>query len=495
MIARAHLPMGLAAVLVAGAVGCADPRPRAEDTCPTWQDDIAGRVLNACTDSGCHGASPAAGYDLRSYLGALGPGSDSVPNAIASDPTSALVTVLDPATATDPHLGQGALHTLLSRWVACDLAYFESPLHPGGILDPASADFHGKELDQRGWDFALCASCHGADFAGTTRAPACTSCHTSGPTTCDTCHPAEPRTGAHTSHLAIGVACSTCHRVPAVWNQEGHVLVNGQPDRAPAEVTLSGLAEAVLEPADRTGPPAYDPATGACAQVYCHGDVLGPTGAANPRPVWTQDPPGPAACSSCHGAPPTSHARARCAECHPLDRHINTTMDIGAGQPGCLGCHGSGTSAAPPRDLLGNTSTSALGVGAHRAHLDGGHRLAPPVPCDTCHVVPTTVLAVGHLDSADAAEVKAAVGWDRDARTCNNRCHLQARPDWTGTQVAFCGSCHGVPPATPVHANVHQLSQCTTCHSNTVDVFGNIKLTDGPGGVTSPHMDGDVDAP
>ena len=488
--------LAIATITVAGA--CAEPRPRDDGACLTWKDDIEPQVAAAC--SSCHaGATPAGRYDLTSYLGALGAGTDTTANAIAGDATSLLVTTLAPATATPPHAGQAALYATLARWVGtCDVAYLDSPLHPGGILDPASTEFHGKELLRRDWNLPLCATCHGADFGGSSKAPSCKTCHTQGPTACDTCHPARPTSGAHTSHLERAIECTSCHVVPTVWNQPGHILVDGVADPAPAEVAITGFATTTIVPADRTGPPTYDPATSTCGQVYCHGAVLGDAGGMSTRPVWTNDPPGPAPCSSCHGAPPPTHARSRCAECHPSGaNHLDGAIEIGdATPPTCSGCHGSATSPAPPRDLEGNTATSAIGVGAHQAHLIGPHRLAPPIACVTCHVVPATLMAPGHIDDAGPAEVTAAFAWDRTSQTCGSAwCHGPARPVWTGTEPAFCGSCHGAPPATPAHQPSMPLSSCTTCHPRTVNGFGAITITDGPNGPVSTHMNGVVDAP
>lgn len=489
---------GAAATLVAVAVAaCASERPRDGVTCPTWREEVAPALAETC--SGCHGgAAPAAGYDLTSYLGALGPGSDQVANAIAGDATSAIARVIDPATASEPHAGQGALFALVRAWVVdCDLAYFDSPLHPGGVLDPASADFHGHELRARGWDFAVCASCHGEDFAGTTKAPSCTSCHAEGPTACDTCHEISPTTGAHVTHVTAGLDCTGCHQVPRAWDDDGHILRAGAVDPAPADVTMTGLATITVEPADRPGPPAYDGATATCSAVYCHGDVLGAAGGATTKPRWTDDPPGPPPCSSCHGAPPPSHVDDRCQICHPSGAtHLDGTTQLGTGLPGCSGCHGSESSAAPPRDLAGNLFTTALGVGAHQAHLQVPGELRGPVACATCHLVPATVTAPGHVDSLGPAEVVAALGWDRDARTCATAwCHGPARPRWTETGGAGCGTCHGVPPTTAPHTPDMGLTACGTCHPSTMDAVGRILIVDGPDGPTSSHMDGDVDAP
>src|SRR5688572_25392936 len=75
-------------------------------------------------------------------------------------------------------------------------------IHPEGISDPASDDFHGRELARRGWDLALCAKCHGDDFAGGAANVSCKNCHEAGPDACATCHRDGPTTGAHVTHRA-----------------------------------------------------------------------------------------------------------------------------------------------------------------------------------------------------------------------------------------------------------------------------------------------------
>ncbi|MBE7450006.1 MAG: CxxxxCH/CxxCH domain-containing protein [Kofleriaceae bacterium] len=482
----------VAIAAVGAAIGCADPRPR-EAACPSWQADVAA-ALAPC--AGCHGGdAPAAGYDLSQYLGVLGGGSDDVANAIAGDAGSRLLAAIDPARvpAGDlDHGGQAALHALLSRWVTdCDLAYLDSTIHAPGVLDPASAGFHGAELAARGWDLALCAQCHGADFGGGPSGVACTTCHERGPDACDTCHALVPETGAHPAHVGPGsaeLACATCHRVPEAWDDEGHIRRGGAGDPPPAEVVMTGLAELTLEPGDRAGPPVYE--AGTCRNVYCHGDVLGAAGGAATRPAWASDPPGPAPCGSCHGAPPPSHADDRCEVCHPSGAaHLDGAIQIGLGLPDCSGCHGSADSPAPPRDLAGNVFTTALGVGAHQAHLRAPSGMSPPVPCAACHLVPTEVTSPGHIDSAGPAEVHAALGWNRTLGTCATAwCHGQAQPRWTVAGEAACGTCHGVPPATAPHDPGMGLATCGTCHPATINALGGFI----PGGA---HLDGDVDAP
>lgn len=372
------------------------------------------------------------------------------------------------------------------RAVACDDCL---GVHPRGILDEQSDAFHGKELARRGWDLMLCASCHGEDFRGGTSGKACTGCHAEGPTACTTCHAMPPLTGAHVRHETASVACAECHLVPARWDDPGHVLEDPSP--GVAEVVLGARAQLTPVPADRGGPPSYD--GGACGNVYCHGDTLRAAGGLATRPRWDQPPAG--GCDRCHGAPPPSHAQSACTSCHPPGApHIDGVTQIGT-TAGCDGCHGSAASSAPPRDLAGNTSTTMLGVGAHQVHLAVPSGLRGPIPCATCHLVPTTVTAAGHLDSALPAEVDASLGWDRTAGTCATAwCHGPGRPVWTQTGNVACGTCHGVPPATASHTPLMPLTSCATCHPDSVTSSGSILLVPGPNGVTSEHADGDVDA-
>jgi predicted CxxxxCH...CXXCH cytochrome family protein len=359
-------------------------------------------------------------------------------------------------------------------------------IHPRGILDERSDDFHGAELARRDWDFALCASCHGEDFGGGSSGADCIGCHAEGPTACVTCHRDGPTTGAHAEHAAAQLACAECHVVPSTWDAPGHIV--GDP--APAEITFGARAQLTPVAADRQAPATFS--DGACANVYCHGDTLHAGGAA-PQPRW--DVLLTTGCASCHGAPPPSHAQAMCATCHPAGApHIDGVTQIGR-TGGCDGCHGSAASPAPPVDLAGNTVTTALGVGAHQAHLLAPAGVSAPIACGSCHVVPSTVDAAGHLDSLAPAEVTAGLGWDRATGTCATAwCHGPARPAWTTTVGAACGTCHGLPPATASHTPGMPLTSCVGCHPQSVTSTGSIVITAGPSGATSTHLDGDVDA-
>lgn len=141
----------------------------------------------------------------------------------------------------------------------------------------------------------------------------------------------------------------------------------------------------------------------------------------------------------------------------------------------CMACHGDpaneGSAVAPPRDLRGNSDTSARGVGAHQLHLGAGGTHAP-VACDECHVVPATVDAPGHSDTGGPAEVVLGTlgargvsqdGYDPGTATCQAYCHGARRSGvWNAprSSAEACGSCHGLPPALP-HP---QSERCTACH-------------------------------
>lgn len=367
-------------------------------------------------------------------------------------------------------------------------------VHAAGILDPASDNFHGRVLARLDWSFPLCASCHGDDFGGGASSVSCLGCHRDGPTACTTCHGAGPTSSAHEIHASPrvafgsaggGVACGECHVVPARWDDDGHILHDGVAITTPARVVFGARAGLTIDPADRSGPPSWDGAT--CRNVYCHGDALRAAGGLATAPGW-DDPIAPDACTACHGDPPPNHLRSDCASCHPRAApHIDGVVQVGTG---CDGCHGTPSSPAPPVDLAGKRFTTALGVGAHQAHLQGRARLSAPVPCATCHVVPATVDAPGHIDSPPPAEVTASLGWDRGAQTCTSSyCHGAARPAWTSSGQVSCGSCHGIPPTSPPHAAAMTVSTCASCHPGTVDAFGSIIVTNG----RSEHINGRVD--
>jgi predicted CxxxxCH...CXXCH cytochrome family protein len=326
-----------------------------------------------------------------------------------------------------------------------------------------------------------------------TDAGACLGCHGGGgssapPTsTRGTTATTDVAVGAHQAHLDPGafrkaIACDECHVVPDTMGAPGHV-------DGIAAVTFGGLAKG------SGASPAWDGAR--CSGTYCHGGTL--PGGSNTAPLWTKVDGTQVACGTCHGVPPpvssghppvSGPLPAACAACHPgtvlpdgsLDlargMHIDGVVQLGSAA--CAGCHGdaarvpAGIAAAPPRDTLGNTATTARGVGAHQKHL-AGTALGAPVACGECHAVPgdlrqhpdgTVSMSWGPLAKAGGA----VPSWDRTTAACANYCHgatltggRAVAPVWTrvdGTQSA-CGACHGVPPPAP-HV---QDAACGRCHA------------------------------
>jgi len=168
-------------------------------------------------------------------------------------------------------------------------------------------------------------------------------------------------------------------------------------------------------------------------------------------------------------------------------------------QAGCaIDCHGDDSSNAPPKSTSEALETTAVAVGAHRAHLSVAPIWHRQIQCGDCHVVPEDVDSPGHRDDSDGrAEVTFAMTagpaatWN--GTTCTTRCHgsttiggAQPTPKWTqvdGSQVT-CGSCHGAPPPTAAHTG--NSSPCATCHP-TLDVNGRSFLD------PSRHVDGIID--
>jgi predicted CxxxxCH...CXXCH cytochrome family protein len=527
-------------------VGCAKERELpGTESCESWESSIQTVVVGNCATTGCHSApAPAGAYDLGSYFGLFGNGTDSQPNLVAGSADSKLLAVLAASDAT--HASLASLRPTLERWaVQCQAPYAATPIHPAGLMNPASPDFHGTMLRESDWDFADCARCHDdqdeagnplGTFTGGKSGVSCRACHVDDAAQaawpqCGTCHEAQPTTGAHVRHRTPGAldrafACTTCHTMPTDWRDPGHVKGDQSPG---ADVVMSGLA---VDPA--AAKPAYDPATRTCSNVYCHGGTLADANATHPQPVWDLAIPDQATCGGCHGlAPAAPHPpNARCASCHQrvvsapgqldLTAHLDGQVQVSKDEtPTCTSCHGGGANgAAPPPDLAGNTSTSVRTVGAHAVHLTAPSGISGRFQCSACHTVPADLGSPGHLDSDEPAEVfpvglggpafadSAAPMYSVATATCTGvACHgggqgladdtaaLDRTPRWTdvGGAAAVCGACHGIPPADGVHQASWQVTFCVTCHNKTIDASGTIKRTGAPGAETSEHIDGNLD--
>src|SRR5512140_1912536 len=216
-------------------------------------------------------------------------------------------------------------------------------------------------------------------------------------------------------------------------------------------------------------------------------------------------------CKTCHGQTYAGGAvGVSCLTCHTK----------AAGPENCTTCHG-GVNSAPPKDVSGNTATTAIGVGAHQVHLVGPRTLSNTmINCSDCHHVPDSVYQAGHLDSPLPAEVvinnplsKTPTGgitpnpaFDYNTGSCKNTyCHGNWRlpkqgtaysyvyndtakalsgnnfaPVWNaGSPEAACGTCHGSvtsqgPSAVPAGHRYSSLTGCSAsfCHPGVVDSTG-----------------------
>jgi predicted CxxxxCH...CXXCH cytochrome family protein len=180
----------------------------------------------------------------------------------------------------------------------------------------------------------------------------------------------DAKVGAHTAHLTVpGIlstvfVCADCHG-PVSLASATHM--NGATDFVWSPLAQSNGAT-----------PVYDPATGVCSNVYCHGAAMpgGDASGVNRAPVWNR-PFMPmtltaAACGTCHGFPPSSVTG------HP-------TVTIPAGFPataaigGTCSCHGNINPAGNSYDTIFVDKT---------LHINGAVEVSAASACDSCHGYP-----------------------------------------------------------------------------------------------------------
>jgi predicted CxxxxCH...CXXCH cytochrome family protein len=546
--------LAAAVVLAFSILGCAKARPLVNDprACPDWQSDIGPLFQTRCSQ--CHSNGDAGraqgGYDTTTYNLALGTGPTS--DVIAGSADSKLLSELNPATATGPHVGMSDVYAQATTWVVdCRASYLNEGIsvHTAGVLNPAQPDFHGTAV--RNSNLGVCQKCHGENLAGGATGVSCLSCHQLGVMNpagaCGLCHAYPPATGRHEVHVAGGLlakqfACSTCH--PDHGSAQDHAFApDGSLRSDPAQVSLTGLA--ALTPADgtRAGPPAWDANLQTCSNVYCHGATYADSAAVTNRPIWNTAPKPAAAptCTSfCHGLPPNGAGRTQCSTCHrsvvdaqgnlvSTALHLNGTVEFADANTPCNTCHGSANSPAPPPDLGGSSDPSAVGVGQHQRHLTTPLLdIRGPIQCSECHQVPTTVLSPGHLGPGHVpgVAVRAAVfpnvagsgtlaraqsalpAWDPNLMTCSGvHCHgggeplntdktpgVLQTPNWISPDSGACGTtCHGIPPQFSGHPTGVTRTGCVACHGKTIDSAGNIIFSSVSGVPTTTHMNGVFD--
>jgi predicted CxxxxCH...CXXCH cytochrome family protein len=289
--------------------------------------------------------------------------------------------------------------------------------------------------------------------------------------------------GMHQGHLNTGTftsptACAECHVVP-ITNSHS----NGTVDMAFGTLAKTGGAT-----------PVWNGTT--CASTYCHGNYPGGKVAA---PSWTS---GTVTCTnSCHGtatspAPATpahSNTTLACSVCHGAGysssavnkpTHINGVVDVNQSALTCTTCHGDATrvgiagsdakqTSAPPVGVGGETAATSLAVGAHQAHLNKTDLTAAPMPCNSCHAVPSNTLhsdGVIQVTFGALAKTGGVVPSWNGTGCAATYCHgnfpngaTTAVPGWTGAPMT-CTSCHGAPPSTQDHRRGDHQVPCGDCH-------------------------------
>ena len=500
------LSAAVSAALLMALSGCGESRTSTsarEPLAATYLDNVKPILDSRCAS--CHkGVKPAGSYDLSSYPGVLGPGSDLIRNVLPGEAKSRLLTKLDSVKEAkhwghllpdkkelaDGETAEGRRKTdleLLRAWVVkARLAYFDVTVHPPTWVYPGdrkSEGFHGGLLRKKGWKLEACEGCHGDDLKGGTSGKSCTTCHQQGPTGCTTCHGSGDRAGAaasappsdlswklsssimgvgaHEKHLQArtwwaAMSCDDCHKTPRRWDEAGHLTDQGGGTDLRAEVVFGPRAK--LDGVT----PTYDKKTGTC-DTFCHGASFSGQGQ---KTVWTSTKGG--ACGDCHTVP-ALFGGLDCANCHPqsvkrctpgeegcltlsktigvafLDASLHGDGKYPLGRKGeegtCYGCHGTkDTAGAPGPDLAGKTDISEVTVGLHKAHVTAGP-YRDAVPCSTCHTMPKKVTDKGHFDD----DVPAEVLFDAAASGKLRGSGVDLKPTWD-RKVATCGKvhCHGL---------------------------------------------------
>lgn len=492
MSVRFHAAHVLALATIAmSIVACETEREGADADAPTFREHIGPLLAARC--GACHGdAEPEAGYRVDSFLDAAA----CVPDgraALLPDQDGAVPLLV--AIGREDHRGflSADERALVARWIAAGAPARGGFVHQPGIIDPRSDGWHGRLATANGYRRMLdptrddaCGRCHegaptqrdGDDFRGLNGATSCTTCHTAqgGVLACGTCHgtgadplpprdvcffPDGPAAGAHDAHLQApagltpaALECATCHPVP------GMPVLSGTHGDGNVDVVLPEDAEDWVESA-------FDPQAKTCTGG-CHNVAT---------LAWNDPDQGPLECQGCHTSPPPNHSPSPCSNCHrdvkddgsgllPGAPHLDGHIDLGDGTGRCGTCHGDGTRDAWPQ------------TGAHRAHRHP--RWGAPVACETCHVVPETVLARGHIDDTSAGPEITFSGVARargasptyDTGACSGTaCHAQTgaehpTPRWDEDIELSCTSCHALPPAPP-HTTWNQCS-ARLCHGGEV---------------------------
>jgi predicted CxxxxCH...CXXCH cytochrome family protein len=352
------------------------------------------------------------------------------------------------ATGTGSH----KIHTLVTGanydCAKCHLGYTKSTTvaatHVNGSIELGAANITYSQgsgpSHLPGTGYGSCSStiCHGAGtvpWGGTlwSTTDQCGKCHsspasgavTAGTPFYNTSFPGkntsntDAKTGAHTAHITSseslhpGLACTDCH---------GTVNLNDA-------THMNGVTNFNWSLLAKTGglSPSYNPATGMCTNIYCHGGAMpgGDTSGSNRTPVWNNPAYLPATlsvagCGTCHGFPPppsAGHPAVTLPPGFPATASIGTTCN----------CHGN-------IDPAGNSyATIFVDKTKHiNGTLEGGK-------CDTCHGYPPVSAGfIGTQNNWSSARTEDYIGGG-GAHAINSHVSKTASPN---DGFAYCNKCH-----------------------------------------------------
>jgi predicted CxxxxCH...CXXCH cytochrome family protein len=259
-----------------------------------------------------------------------------------------------------------------------------------------------------------------------------------------------PGVGAHLAHLYGGalrgaVACKECHVVPTT-----SLHANGQ-----VEVRFTSADFAVRGGAT----PRFDPATASCSTTYCHGATLA-AGGTNQAPTWNGGP-SQAACGTCHGAPPPSHAATStsCTTCHPGTVKPDGTIDLAGGfhvngSLEVVGGHPSGWADPNQHGHAANAQGLSGCRSCHGAALDGG---TAGVSCASCH-------GAGWQSNCTFCHGTRTAGWS------SAQLNLAAPPLGTQGQTAATDRAVGAHQKHLSGGSIGPALACAECHTVPADL-------------------------
>ncbi|PLX92248.1 MAG: hypothetical protein C0621_09830, partial [Desulfuromonas sp.] len=324
---------------------------------------------------------------------------------------------------------------------------------------------------------------------------------------CGDCHDADGvtgdsvaiSTGAHTTHLNKGLACSDCHTHDGSAFGGDHI--NGTFDVV-VDVCLGchGATSGVSAGVDRE-PIWTDPASVECRT--CHTGVLATiTNVAPSKDSFDVEGHGDAAltsapdCTGCHDTSPATHFDgvsgntdlltggataddAFCNTCHASQHSHYTTAGSSTDGSTCAQCH------EPHGDNMGTNTDAMLAIGsgfvdrtAASSYFNGSNNGV----CQVCHDAAEGNGGIAHYNQTDAPD------GHNDAQKCVD-CHLHTdSPSFQFTAGTNCGDCHAYAVGTTQGAltsGAHQahitvadgaignedFTDCAQCHGATVTTY------------------------